>query len=127
MSVQIKWARRGERISMRSIQRRIGSSQEVGERTREGKDKIAMARLGAKERAGFGERDAGMGKPAPYRVDLANQVIGDVGLCGDDGVAIEFIQQGVHDPIQQIDGALVAVGAVAVQVVAIEDGIANPH
>jgi hypothetical protein len=66
-------------------------------------------------------------KTRPYRVCLANQVIGDVCLRGDDGIAIEFIQQGIHDPIQQVDRALIAVGAVAVQVMAIEDRIANPY
>lgn len=56
---------------------------------------------------------------------LANQVIGDVRLRGDDGLAIELFENRVDDPVEQVEYARVAEGVVAVQVVAIENRIAD--
>ncbi len=61
-----------------------------------------------------------------YRETLANQIVGDVGFCRNDRLAIEVIKNGVDDPVEQVQGSRVSKGGIAMQVMAIEQGIANP-
>ncbi len=80
----------------------------------EGELKVDMAGLGRKRK---GRLSRGLDRELSTRPDgfcLTNQVIGDVCLRWDDRVAIEFIEQRIHNPVEQIDRALVAVGGIAV-------------
>jgi len=90
---------------MRSIQWRMGvriSERGRVERGWLGGVRVAIAGLGVRE-GRFYEASTGCVDPStrPYREDLlANQVVGDIGLRRDDRVAIEFIQQGIHNPVE---------------------------